>query len=402
MKEVDPLVARLWTSAPSVFPDQPPVAWVEAVTADVWRVEFADGRRLVAKHPLFGWATQGMPHDLLAVEERVLGLLAESGCPVPRFLGVDGEAQLIFLEDCGPRTLDDELQEAPEASRAQYAPLAINGLGAIEQGFQKGLSELLPCVSPAADQTSLARAWAAAGVGAGQGLAYLLAARPAWQSVADRRLQEILKALAARRPSLGSVDYNARNVVVDPARGRLSFIEFSAIGWDWPERRLVQYTSSLGAGRPDGNFQPLLDRQVAALYAGCGGDLQALDYHYLIFLLNAVARLGAALKRPEEEASRALLAAWQNPRQRLARLVEKLAAPLSDDPLASELRGIFDKLRETLQLEERSNERIADLGFQAARPGDAHRRHSLASAHCRQGEGQDGWPHRRLHLSLSG
>ena len=39
----------------------------------VWRVEDADGRKVVVKHQPFGWLTEGTAYDLLEVERDVLG-----------------------------------------------------------------------------------------------------------------------------------------------------------------------------------------------------------------------------------------------------------------------------------------------------------------------------------------
>ena len=47
-------------------------------------------------------------------------------------------------------------------------------------------------------------------------------------------------------PDVGSLDYNARNVVLDEARGRVTLVDFAATGVDWPERRLVQYATATG------------------------------------------------------------------------------------------------------------------------------------------------------------
>ena len=47
-------------------------------------------------------------------------------------------------------------------------------------------------------------------------------------------------------PDVGSLDYNARNVVLDEAGGRVTLVDFAATGVDWPERRLVQYATATG------------------------------------------------------------------------------------------------------------------------------------------------------------
>jgi len=340
--EAGALEERVRQRARDLLPGRPEVRAVEELAPDVWRVEFADGRKLVAKHQLCGWFTGGAAHDLLTVEQRVLDLLAGTGCAVPRVLGVERQAQIIFLEYCGRRTLDDVVQDT--SARRSYARRTVAGFCEIERVFQERQEELLVHISPQADVGHLEQAWRQASGRAREGLEHLLRFRRTGQSEGRELLDEILRRLGRRRPSLGSIDYNARNVVVDLDSGRLRFIEFAQIGWDWPERRLVQYTTSLGAGRPGGNFQGLLDAETAALYAELAGDPSGagvLDCHHLVFHLNAAALLRAALETPGERDSRRLLQAWKNPRQRLERLAHILAQPLSADPLAGELREMF-------------------------------------------------------------
>ena len=105
----------------------------------------------------------------------------------------------------------------------------------------------------------------------------------------------------------------------------------------------MQYGTSLGARRDEGQFVDLITRDVAGFYAArntddhCGRAL-ALDGHHLHFNLNAFAMLAAALDNPDKPANRALLAVWRRPRWRLRQLVRAVARPLSDDPLCTEFR----------------------------------------------------------------
>lgn len=342
----DTLEERIRTGVSRLVAGRPVVRRVEPLTCDVWRVDFANGRRLVVKHQLFGWLTEGTAYDLLEVERRVLDLLGDAGCAVPRVLGVDGQAQLIFLEYCGDQTLDDVVQEAPEEIHRRYGQRLVEEFTRVEEAFRQRREELRSRVAPQADEGQLEEAWRLAGMQARRGMELLLGRCP------DRTrglLDEMLGWLGDRDASLGSTDYNARNVVVDPSSGRLSFIEFAKIGWDWPERRLVQYATSLGAGRPRGNFEGLLGGEEVEFYAariGDAGAARALDGHHLVFHLNAVALLCGALARPEEKESGPLLQAWKNPRQRLERLLCALTAPLSADTLAAELRNAFCRVED--------------------------------------------------------
>ena len=319
---------------------RPAVRSVVSLDVDVWRVDCADGRSLVAKHQLFGRATRGTAYDLLEVETRVLGLLGQAGCPVPAALGTDPEGSFIFLEHGGERTLDDAVQEGTPETRSGWARQTVAGFCAIDRVFREQQEEMRGCTAPGTDPDQLIRGWELAGERAGEGLSYLLGSVEPRSAQTRTRLAEVVRKLAAREPTLGSTDYNARNVVVDAERGRVCFIEFAKIGWDWSERRLVQYATSLGAGRERGTFRSLLDRECASLFAAAGGDAAALDGHQLVLLLNAAALLGAALERSEESGSRQWLQAWRNPHQRLDCLRAALATRLSDDPLVGGIRKV--------------------------------------------------------------
>ena len=142
---------------------------------------------------------------------------------------------------------------------------------------------------------------------------------------AEARLRELARSLGRRPPSLGSTDYQPGNVVLDDSGERLTFLEQGKLGWDWTERRAVQYTTWVPAPDRDG----LIDVEAASRY----GDLwsegegkarrRALDGHHLIFHLLWTRRLGLpeALGTVPEA------------------LAAGLATPLSDDPLAGEVRG---------------------------------------------------------------
>ena len=157
-------------------------------------------------------------------------------------------------------------------------------------------------------------------------------------------MQPLLEAmhgwLAARPAALGSVDYNARNAVVEPGGTRVYFLEFAKIGWDWTERRLTQYTSSMGSGRQDGRMCSLLDAPAARLYAEASGHsdgARALDYHRIFFLLNSAALLCATLDG--EPHVQALRQHWKRPHARLRQCATMLAQGLSTDPSATEFRS---------------------------------------------------------------
>ena len=327
--------------APQMLSGRPEIVAITPFTDEVWRVETADGRKMVVKQQLFGFLTQGKAYDLLTVEREVLGLLHEADCPVPEVLGVDDDRQCIFFAWVGDDTLDDALQ----AGDTVLIGPAIEGLCTIERMCDRHAARLVSRVVPTAGRDELVAVWDATGERAHEGLEQL--SRRLGQSRDMARavllLAEMHRWLAERPPSLGSTDYNARNVVVDPDGTRVRFIEFAKIGWDWTERRLVQYTTSMGSGRADGRMRSALHRDAALHYTEISGradGARALDCHQIFFLLNGVAMLCAALDcGPRAEA---LLARWREPAARLRQFAVMLCQALSADPVAAEFR---DELR---------------------------------------------------------
>ena len=322
------------------------------LAAGVWRLDLDGGRRVVAKRQPFAGLARGRADDLLAVEQRVLSLLRERNCPVPRVLGADPSAHLIFFEHVGDETLDDAARSSGPERRQLLRERLVSGFLQLEQAFADCQGELEPHVSPAASRDRLPAVLDQVRKGARNGLHGLLrrcgrASGPALREL-EERLDELCSRLAGEEgESLGSTDYNARNVVVGGS-GAVSFIEFAKIGWDWPERRLVQYATGLGAGA-EGGFAGLLDRAAARQYARWAPAdrtrrMFALDGHHLLFHLNAAAMLCGALDRPGHEPHRGLLKAWQQPELRLRQLCAAVAAPLAGDTMTTGFRRQFARL----------------------------------------------------------
>ena len=118
---------------------------IEELSPGVWGVELDDHSRVIAKHQALGSSTEGRPDDLLVVEAKILSMLVDRGCPVPRCIGTDAETRFIFLEHCGGNTLDDLAQEAgvPQGLSAKL----ISGFCRIEQALSELSEHLLPHVS---------------------------------------------------------------------------------------------------------------------------------------------------------------------------------------------------------------------------------------------------------------
>ncbi len=169
-------------------------------------------------------------------------------------------------------------------------------------------------------------------------------------------------------PDVGSLDYNARNVVLDEAGGRVTLVDFAATGVDWPERRLVQYATATGTtpgsmplgaggavpgagaggapgGRQGGTFRSALTaeavRDYAALVAPRRGTgpamvVAAVDAHEVLLLLLAAVGL-RAVEAGTAHPERAR--AWSDVQGRREALLALLRRPLSGEGPAAGVRA---------------------------------------------------------------
>jgi hypothetical protein len=166
---------------------------------------------------------------------------------------------------------------------------------------------------------------------------------------ACEKLERVMRGVRRGMRCVASLDYNARNAVLD-ASGTVRLIDFSVVGWDWPERRFVQYVTGLGAYRNGGRLVSPLTPELASHYArvrrGFAPEadeeavIRAVDAHDLLFHLVILARLARLRSCPETDGARLLRRAWDAPEARWRQAVRNLGRPLSDDPDASALREI--------------------------------------------------------------
>ncbi|MDQ3703026.1 MAG: hypothetical protein M3442_19205, partial [Chloroflexota bacterium] len=270
------------------------------------------------------------------------------------------------LEWCGDDTLDDVLQRTdvlpPDIRRAAGAPdpwaagredvtrlgvaLAAS-VAAVERAFAPATARLradpgtwLPRWRALQAQTE---PWAA---GAAQGLAWLTG-EPLSQSLAEALRVAVALAMNAL-PSAGSLDYNARNAVLNGVAGgtpRLTLLDFSATGMDWPARRFVQYGTAAGGGQHSGNFVSAIQPASTLAYAEAVAPLwgtdapavqQTVDAHDLLLLLTAAQSLRAiASGKAHPERTRA----WSDTGARRERLLSLLRRPLAPQGPAESVRA---------------------------------------------------------------
>ena len=268
-----------------------PVDIRDAGTGRVWRVALGSGRLLALK-----LASVGAP---LGGELRTLRWLAQRAAPVPAVLAADGAPQpdWLALEWCGDSTLDDALQGA--AAPGAVAPggagrgaavgdarwgegeggkRLVRAVAALEGAFwpiSAGARRRAEWDQQVAALRAQAEPWLAA---APLALAWLLQGRAgggAGAGAATGALRRAVELALHGEPDVGSLDYNARNVVLDEAGGRVTLVDFAATGVDWPERRLVQYATATGGGASRGAapVRPPAPRATGRLPARSRGDV---------------------------------------------------------------------------------------------------------------------------------
>ena len=206
------------------------------------------------------------------IETAVLLRLHQAGCRVPELYWWSDPTGCLLMEWCGDTTLDDVAQKTPIEDLRQLMQNTVRAFCQLEAGFAKSADTLTPYIYPL-DYSVVLRDTLRTLLDQGRTtLDYLGWMRgepmPSDQAgTLDAIWDRLSHRLREAKPTLGTLDYNARNIVVDGSIP--TFIDFGSIGWDWGERRLVQSLNSLGANRTNGIFASLLGQ---ALVEGIRGS----------------------------------------------------------------------------------------------------------------------------------
>ena len=282
------------------------------------------------------------------VESSVLTKLREAGCSVPKVFWQSDSDLCLLLEWCGESTLDDLAQTILLEPLKETITGALGEFCQLEKSFAAHHADFAPYVYSLDYPTHLRRTMDEMLDRGRKTLGYIgqLNGGTAASDL-DKFWSNFANALHGNSPTLGALDYNSRNIVV--SAGNITYVDFGSIGWDWSERRIVQFFNSLGANREGGNFVNLLNRDVVRAYASRAityrsGNSEVdiftqLDYHNILFYLSIVHRLLAATAQPNLEESRALLRAWGDTEARLTRALEILVnSQLSEDSASRQIR----------------------------------------------------------------
>ena len=326
---------------------------------NVWRLN-AMGRTYILKQHLITQPVGESTFTPFQTEIAVLLRLYQVGCRVPELYWWSDSASCLLMEWCGDTTLDDLAQETPTDELKPIVQNTVRAFCQLEEGFAKTADTLTPYIYPLdypvflrdmmetlLDQGRITLDYLAWLKGEPMPSDQVGTLNAIWERMSNR--------LHRATPSLGTLDYNARNIVFDGETP--TFIDFGSIGWDWGEQRLVQSLNSLGANRANGRFVSFLDRNIVKEYAAqvsehrekCSETEIAaqVDCHQLLFYLSIVHRLLQSTAQPETAESKATLHAWGDPKARFQRALTLLTdARLSQGPDSACIREFVAAFRD--------------------------------------------------------
>ena len=281
------------------------------------------------------------------IECTVLSILHRNGCRVPKIIWKSEEAHALLLEWGGEWTLDAMAQSRPVSTLTPILQRVLLELCRVETVFAENREFLAPyafeydldCVL----QDLLAQGTKTLGyLGDTMTASQRAQLDTAWAGLSNR--------LRRAPPTFDSLDYQSRNVVISEETPFL--IDFSSIGWDWQERRLVQFFNSIGANQEGTTFVSLLTRELVDAYAvwvtshreTCRpAEIAArVDSHHLLFYLSVIHQILRAVARPEAPDSSVLRKAWGDLKRRYrSALRQVIHTDLSDDPYTTHIREML-------------------------------------------------------------
>ena len=321
----------------------------------LWRV-IVDGRSYLLKQHFITRPIGDSAFTPFEVESAVLSTLRDADCSVPEIVWRSAQDFCLLLDWRGESTLDDLAQTTPLESLKEAIISALGEFCQIEKSFADRQTDFAPYVYPLDYSTYLRQTMDHVLDRGRKTMGYI--ARLSGETVEselDELWSNFSQTLHRNSATLGVLDYNARNIVMDAGKG--AFVDFGSIGWDWSERRIVQFFNSLGSNRDGGNFVNLLDREVIGAYANRDVTYRSntseedifvqLDYHSILFYLSVVHRLLEAIAQPTRERNRALLKGWGDAEARLTRALKILGdSELSDDSSARQIREYVRRFRD--------------------------------------------------------
>lgn len=285
------------------------------------------------------------------IESTVLSILHHNGCRVPKIIWKSEDSHALLLEWCGESTLDAMAQSRSSSILKPILQTALMELCRVETVFAENTERLTPYAFRFDLDTTLKDSLE-------QGrktLGYLCNSLTSSQTTHFNKAWTLLSNRLQTAPTtLDSLDYQSRNIVISEETPFL--IDFSSVGWDWQERRLVQFFNSIGANQEGANFVSLLNRELVNVYAAwvtshretCPpAEIAArVDSHHLLFYLSVIHQILRAVAQPEASESRTLLAAWGDPKTRYQSALRQIVhTDMSDDVHTTHIREMIAALK---------------------------------------------------------
>lgn len=285
------------------------------------------------------------------IEMFTLSTLYKSGILVPKLVWKSEKEHALLLEWRGEHTLDSIAQHNATPTIQSQLNTILFVLCKIESAFTENIELFKPYVFHFNVKETILNLLnqGRTTIGFLQQLS-----QPPFTSLQNESLDAAWTSLSNRiidAPlTLDSLDYQARNILID--KELPYFIDFGSIGWDWQERRLVQYFNSIGAYQNGANFVSLLNRELVETYAEwvvqhrekctVADVIARVDAHHLLFYLSVIHRILVATARPEAKENQILVEAWGDLRARFKRAISLIIdTDLSDDVETNQIREMI-------------------------------------------------------------
>lgn len=324
---------------------------------NVRRLKISEKSYLLKQHEITVPVTK-LGFTPFQIEKFTLSALHNAGCLVPKLIWNSEKDHALLLEWRGERTLDSLAQRNTVVNIQAELHTIIKELCKIESVFAKNIDPFEPYIFQfdvkETLQGVLHRGRKTVGYLQQLSKTPLTSSQiegldAAWTSLSNRLLDAPI--------TLDSLDYQARNIVIDA--GLPSFIDFASIGWDWQERRFVQYFNSLGSYQDGARFVSLLDRELVESYAewvvqhreDCSVShvVARVDGHHLLFYLSVAYKILEATARPEVQENKILVEAWGDLHKRYQQAISLIIdTDLSDDLETNLIRGMIRNFTTTL------------------------------------------------------
>jgi len=324
---------------------------------NVYRLRIGTDSFLLKKHDITVSVTE-TGFTPFHIERYTISTLNDGGLRVPRMIWESEVHNALLLEWCGDQTLDTIAQSNSVANLTSTLNTILLQLCRFESFFAENRIQFQPYHFHFNHKKTLELLLERGR----KTIGYIQHLSKTPHSTSHKKRLDAAWTIFANRlleatPTLGSLDYQAHNIVIDEDIS--TFIDFTSIGWDWQERRLVQYYNSIGANQEGANFVSLLNRELVETYAewvvqnrektNVTNVAARVDGHHLLLYLTVVHRILEAVARPEESENQTLMQAWGDMRLRFQHAISLIVnTDLSDDEYTNLIREMIGEFQATV------------------------------------------------------